>query len=90
MVLAKAAGEVLEVSADEIFVRRDATGDIDQYKLQKFVRSNQGTCINQIPIVDVGEHVFEKQPIADGPATDHGELARICRGKGTITRTRYC
>ncbi len=50
-------------------------GGIDLYKLQKFVRSNQGTCINQIPIVDRGEHVEAGQPIADGPATDNGELA---------------
>ena len=47
----------------------------DEYKLQKFVRSNQGTCINQTPLVDKGEYVEVKQPIADGPATNNGELA---------------
>ncbi|MBR3458286.1 MAG: DNA-directed RNA polymerase subunit beta [Selenomonadaceae bacterium] len=74
MVLARRAGTVESVTADQIRVRTDK-GDLDIYKLQKYLRSNQGTCINQVPIVYKGDHVDEKQPIADGPATDHGELA---------------
>ena len=75
MILAKHAGEVVRVTADFIEVRADETGEIDHYKLQKYMRSNQGTCINQVPIVYKGDHVEAKEPIADGPATDHGELA---------------
>lgn len=75
MVLAKEAGEVTRATADFIEVRSDETGEITHYKLQKFLRSNQGTCINQVPIVHKGDHVEAKEPIADGPATDHGELA---------------
>ncbi len=74
MVLAKRAGTVESVTADQIRVRTER-GDLDIYKLQKYLRSNQGTCINQVPIVYKGDRVDEKQPIADGPATDHGELA---------------
>ena len=74
MVLAKRAGVVESVTANHIKIRAN-NGELDSYKLQKFVRSNQGTCINQVPIVYKGDEVFEKQPIADGPATDHGELA---------------
>ena len=75
MVLAKRAGEVVRVTADYIEVHADETGEIDHYKLQKYLRSNQGTCMNQVPIVYKGDHVEAKEPIADGPATDHGELA---------------
>ena len=75
MVLAKEAGTVTRVTANFIEVRSDATGEIEKYKLQKYLRSNQGTCINQVPIVYKGDHVEAKEPIADGPATDHGELA---------------
>lgn len=75
MVLAKRAGEVVRVTADFIEVRADEAGEIDHYKLQKYLRSNQGTCMNQVPIVYKGDHVEAKEPIADGPATDHGELA---------------
>ena len=74
MILAKRAGVIENVTADYIDVRTK-NGELDHYKLQKFIRSNQGTCINQIPIVYKGDEVVEKQPIADGPATDHGELA---------------
>ena len=74
MVLAKHSGEVTEVTADAITVRSDE-GAFDRYKLQKFVRSNQATCINQKPLVYVGDRVTEGQPIADGPSTDSGELA---------------
>ena len=74
MILAKHAGVVETVTADNIVVRtRD--GRRDEYKLQKFLRSNQGTCINQLPIVFKGDEVEAMQPIADGPSTDHGELA---------------
>ena len=69
MILAKQDGIVTYVDADKIVVGNTT------YHLQKFVRSNQGTCINQIPIVSEGEHVSKGQPIADGPATSHGELA---------------
>ncbi len=75
MVLAKQAGTVTHVTADFIEIRSDETGEITHYKLQKYLRSNQGTCINQVPIVYKGDHVEAKEPIADGPATDHGELA---------------
>lgn len=75
MVLAKEAGIVTRATADFIEVRSDETGEVTHYKLQKFLRSNQGTCINQVPIVHKGDHVEAKEPIADGPATDHGELA---------------
>ena len=74
MVLAKNKGVVEKVSADTIIIRNE-DGELDTYELQKFLRSNQGTCINQVPIVNKGDEVQEKQPIADGPATDHGELA---------------
>ncbi len=74
MVLAKRKGIVEKVSADQIIIRTHA-GELDVYKLQKYQRSNQGTCINQVPIVKKGEEVSARQPIADGPATDHGELA---------------
>ena len=74
MVLAKRDGVVQDVTADHIDVLGD-DGDVDHYKLQKYTRSNQGTCINQVPLVNKGERVVAKQPIADGPSTDHGELA---------------
>ena len=74
MVLAKRAGTVELVTANQINVRTD-DNDLDVYRLLKYERSNQGTCINQVPIVYKGDRVEEKQPIADGPATDHGELA---------------
>jgi len=81
MVLAKRPGVVSQVDANSIKIKVDdqfvnSTKDkVDIYPLQKFVRSNQGTCINQIPIVEEGEHVDKRQPIADGPATSFGELA---------------
>ncbi len=74
-VLAKAAGTVTYVSADTVRVRRDSNGDIDVYELIKFARSNQGTCINQRPVVSVGQHIEEKEVVADGPSTDNGEIA---------------
>jgi len=72
---AKNAGEVIYVSSNEIRIRRDVDGGLDTYKLLKFKRSNQGTCINQRPLVDKGEIVFKNQVLADGPSTDLGEIA---------------
>ena len=73
-VLAKRAGVVESVSADVVVIRAD-TGETDTYELMKFMRSNQGTCINQRPIVKKGERVTEKQVLADGPATKEGEIS---------------
>jgi DNA-directed RNA polymerase subunit beta len=82
MVLAKHPGTVVYVSGDEIRVRREeevdgrvVQGDIDRYKLIKFARSNQGTCINQRPIVRVGDKVKKGDILADGPSTEQGEMA---------------
>ncbi|HHW46543.1 MAG TPA: DNA-directed RNA polymerase subunit beta [Clostridiales bacterium] len=74
VVMAKNAGEVIEVSADHIKVRTDS-GEIDEYKLINFLRSNHGTCINQKPIVSVGQRVEKDEVIADGPATCNGEIS---------------
>jgi DNA-directed RNA polymerase subunit beta len=74
VVLAEKAGVVEDVSADDILVR-ETDGSMHVYKLLKFRRSNQGTCINQKPMVIVGEKVKKGQVIADGPSTDTGELA---------------
>ncbi len=74
VVLAKRAGEVTYVSADTIKIRAN-NGEIDEYELIKFLRSNHGTCINQKPIVEVGEKVVDNQVIADGPATSGGEIS---------------
>lgn len=73
--LAKHAGTIEFVDADEIRIRRDDNNELDEYRLLKFKRSNQGTCINQRPIVSHGEHVDEGEVIADGPSTDMGEIA---------------
>ena len=73
-VLAKHSGVVSRVTGDTIQVRTDS-GSVDTYKLIKFVRSNQSTCINQHPLVYKNERVTEGQPLADGMATDGGELA---------------
>ncbi|MEI8217254.1 MAG: DNA-directed RNA polymerase subunit beta [Eubacteriales bacterium] len=75
VVLAKSQGVVEYVDAEKIKVRRDSDGGLDEYKLLKFKRSNQGTCINQKPIVSKNEHVESGEVIADGPSTDLGELA---------------
>ena len=73
-VMAKRAGTVKKVSANQIVIETD-DGEEDVYKLIKFSRTNQDTTINQRPIVDVGERVEVGDCIADGPATDMGELA---------------
>ena len=75
VILAKAGGTVEFVDADSIVIRRDDNNEVDVYHLLKFKRSNQGTCINQRPIVSHGEHVDEGEVIADGPSTDLGEIA---------------
>lgn len=74
VVVAQNSGEAVRVTANEIVIRTDE-GKTDKYKLLKFTRSNQGTCINQKPIVAKGDRVEAGQIIADGPATDKGELA---------------
>ena len=66
--------DALYVSADIIKIRAK-NGEIDEYNLIKFLRSNHGTCINQKPIVSVGDKVEEKEVIADGPATSNGEIS---------------
>ena len=71
---AEGDGVVTRVSANSVSVRYD-DGNVRDYHLTKFARSNQGTCINQRPIVAVGERVTEEQVIADGPACSQGEIA---------------
>ncbi len=73
-IVAKEPGVVEKVSADEIVVKQD-DGITANYKLIKFKRSNQGTCVNQRPIVSRGERITRKQVIADGPATADGEIS---------------
>ncbi|WP_298840386.1 DNA-directed RNA polymerase subunit beta, partial [uncultured Clostridium sp.] len=72
---ARNAGIVEYVSANEIKVRRETDSGLDVYKILKFKRSNQGTCINQKPIVNKGEKVEVNSVLADGPSTDLGEIA---------------
>ena len=75
VVVALAAGTVVGVTSSEIMVERDEGNERDTYVLKKFLRSNQGTCINQRPIVDVGDRVAEGQVLADSSSTDQGEMA---------------
>ncbi len=81
-VICKHNGVVEHIEAREVWVRRiqeidgqEIKGDLDKYRLQKFVRSNQGTCYNQRPIVSVGNRVVKGEILADGPSMDQGELA---------------
>ena len=74
MVNATESGVIKTVSSDKIVVAQD-NGEEKEYKLKKFERSNQGTCLNQRPIVDKGERIEKGQTIADGPSTKNGELA---------------
>jgi len=81
-IVSKYDGYIERVSANEIQLRRVETidgkevkGDIVKYKLQKFMRSNQGTCINQRPLVRRGDVIKKGDIMADGPSTDNGELA---------------
>ncbi|MBQ6464910.1 MAG: DNA-directed RNA polymerase subunit beta, partial [Oscillospiraceae bacterium] len=73
-VLAEGDGTVTKVDACSISVRYDA-GETKDYKLIKFARSNQGTCINQRPIVSAGDRVQEGDILADGPSTSNGEIS---------------
>ncbi len=78
VVVARRSGTVTYVDASHIEIQPDnpmTEKDVDTYNLQKFFRSNQNTCMNQRPIVRKGDHVEEGWVIADGPATDKGELA---------------
>lgn len=74
VIVADSDGVVVEVAADHIVVKTD-DDSIDRYWLTKFKRSNQGTCMNQRPIVTEGDRVSAGQALADGPSTDQGELA---------------
>ena len=71
--LAKNAGEVIFADAAKIIVKH--AGGMDEYHLAKYQRSNQSTCINHRPLVRVADTVEQGEPLADGPSTDHGELA---------------
>ena len=73
LICAEHAGTVIEVDASHVVV--DASGQIETYDLPKYERSNQSTCINHRPVVQVGEHVEAGQALTDGPSVDHGELA---------------
>src|ERR1041385_2434375 len=88
VLIATESGKVASVTADQIVVTKDGhmpegrkklktdlEGGVHVYELRKFMRSNAGTCVNQKPIVKKGQHVKKGQVIADGPNTDHGELA---------------
>ena len=74
VVVAKEDCEVLKVCADKVVVRETETGNVRNYNILKFQRSNQGTCINQKPVVEEGEFVKKGEIIADGPATQLGEI----------------
>ncbi len=74
VLLAREDGVVTRVTADEIVIRA-SDGEEHRYHLSKFARSNQGTCINQHPVVKEGEIVKKGQVIADGPSTDQGEIS---------------
>ena len=73
--IAKSDGVIEKVSADEIVIKKDSDGRRERHKLLKFKRSNQGTCINQKPLVAKGDVVKAGEIIADGPSTDLGEIA---------------
>ena len=85
VILARNPGEVVRVEADRIVIKRDKrhssplspldTADEDTYKLIKFARSNQDCCLNQRPLVQVGDKIRKGQVVADGPATERGDLA---------------
>ena len=75
VIVARESGVAEKVTADEIHIRRDRDNQIDKYRLLKFKRSNQGTTINQRPMIKQGEKIAADQIIADGPSTDQGEIA---------------
>ncbi|MCA1057151.1 DNA-directed RNA polymerase subunit beta [Rossellomorea aquimaris] len=81
-VICKHEGIVEKVEAKQVWVRRvkeidgqEVKGDLDKYRMQKFIRSNQGTCYNQRPIVSEGDRVVKGEILADGPSMEKGELA---------------
>jgi DNA-directed RNA polymerase subunit beta len=74
VVVASRGGVLVEVASDHLVVRTD-DDEIDRYYLTKFKRSNQGSCINQRPVVTEGQRVEARQVLADGPSTSEGELA---------------
>ncbi|GLI83881.1 DNA-directed RNA polymerase subunit beta [Rossellomorea marisflavi] len=81
-VICKHEGIVEKVEAKQVWVRRvkeidgqEVQGDLDKYRMQKFIRSNQGTCYNQRPIVSEGDRVVKGEILADGPSMEKGELA---------------
>ena len=74
VVKAEGDGVVTAVSADKVTIRYDGGNTVD-YQLIKFLRSNQGTCFNQRPVVEVGERVTDGYVIADGPSTSNGEIS---------------
>lgn len=74
VVVAKKAGEIVDLDSKRIRIKED-DGNITTYTLRKYTRSNASSCINQKPIVQLGEKVKKGQVLADGPSTDHGELA---------------
>ncbi|MFA9446203.1 DNA-directed RNA polymerase subunit beta [Egicoccus sp. AB-alg6-2] len=74
VVVARRSGQVVEVAADHVVVRTD-DDEIDRYYLTKFQRSNQGSCINQKPLVTEGQRIEAGETLADGPSTQNGELA---------------
>ena len=74
VVLAKHSGRVTKVDAEQIEILSDEN-ILDHYDIIKFMRSNQGTCVNQRPIVTLNQRVEKGDVIADGPATDHGEIS---------------
>ena len=74
VVLAKRAGTVTQMDAKTIAITTN-DGEVDTYELVKFMRSNQGTCINQRPIVELGQQIEAGEVIADGPATANGEIS---------------
>ena len=96
MVRAKEAGVATAVSSDSITVREES-GFETQYPLKKFERSNQGTCLNQRPIISTGDRVEKGEVIADGPSTKNGELApgtyrvkkTVCDFRGSGDFDRY-
>jgi len=74
VILSKNSGTAVKVTGDQILIKTDK-GNIDSYKLMKFKRSNQGSCVNQRPIVRKGDRVEKGDIIADGPSTEHGDMA---------------
>ncbi len=75
VVIARHDGKIESVVANEIIIRRDDNGMLDRYPLMKFKRSNQGTCLNQRPIISKGDKVSKGQIIADGASTENGDIA---------------